>query len=40
VSRELSKMFEENVRGSVQEIIDYFKEKTIKGEIVIVVAGK
>jgi 16S rRNA (cytidine1402-2'-O)-methyltransferase len=40
VSRELSKMFEENVRGSVQEIIDYFKEKPIKGEIVIVVAGK
>jgi 16S rRNA (cytidine1402-2'-O)-methyltransferase len=40
VSRELSKMFEENVRGSVQEIIDYFKEKTVKGEIVIVVAGK
>jgi 16S rRNA (cytidine1402-2'-O)-methyltransferase len=33
-------MFEENVRGSVQEIIDYFKEKPIKGEIVIVVAGK
>jgi 16S rRNA (cytidine1402-2'-O)-methyltransferase len=40
VSRELSKMFEENVRGTIQEIIDYFKEKTIKGEIVIVVAGK
>ena len=40
VSRELSKIFEENVRGTVQEIIDYFAEKTIKGEIVIVVAGK
>ncbi len=40
VSRELSKMFEENIRGTVQEIIDYFAEKTIKGEIVIVVAGK
>ncbi len=40
VSRELSKIFEENVRGTVQEIIDYFAEKTIKGEIVVVVAGK
>ncbi len=40
VSRELSKIFEENVRGTIQEIITYFTEKTIKGEIVIVVAGK
>src|SRR3982751_1908671 len=35
VSRELSKMFEENARGSVQEVHDYFKQKTVKGEIVI-----
>ncbi len=40
VSRELSKMFEENVRGTLQEVSDYFKEKTVKGEIVIIVAGK
>lgn len=40
VSRELTKVFEENVRGTVQEVIAYFGEKTIKGEIVIVVAGK
>jgi 16S rRNA (cytidine1402-2'-O)-methyltransferase len=40
VSRELSKMFEENVRGTLQEVYDYFKQKTVKGEIVIVVAGK
>lgn len=40
VSRELSKHFEENVRGTLQEIITYFAEKTIKGEIVIVVAGE
>jgi 16S rRNA (cytidine1402-2'-O)-methyltransferase len=40
VSRELTKIFEENVRGTLQEIITYFKEKTIKGEIVIVIAGK
>lgn len=40
VSRELTKMFEENKRGSLQEVAAYFKEKTVKGEIVIVVAGK
>lgn len=40
VSRELTKMFEETVRGTLTEIIAYFAEKTIKGEIVIVVAGK
>jgi len=40
VSRELSKMFEENKRGTLTEIAAYFKEKTVKGEIVIVVAGK
>ncbi|GGH38030.1 ribosomal RNA small subunit methyltransferase I [Dyadobacter endophyticus] len=40
VSRELSKMFEENVRGTVTEVIAHFGEKTVKGEIVIVVAGK
>jgi 16S rRNA (cytidine1402-2'-O)-methyltransferase len=40
VSRELTKMFEENKRGSLRELADYFKEKTVKGEIVIVVAGK
>lgn len=40
VSRELTKMFEENKRGSLQEVAEYFKSKTVKGEIVIVVAGK
>jgi 16S rRNA (cytidine1402-2'-O)-methyltransferase len=40
VSRELSKMFEENKRGTLPEVISYFKEKPVKGEIVIVVAGK
>ena len=39
VSRELSKLFEENKRGSLQEVCDHFKEKNPKGEIVIVVAG-
>lgn len=40
VSRELTKMFEENKRGTLQEVADHFKQKTVKGEIVIVVAGK
>lgn len=40
VSRELTKLFEENKRGSLQEVYDYFKLKTVKGEIVIVVEGK
>ncbi|HEV7783574.1 MAG TPA: 16S rRNA (cytidine(1402)-2'-O)-methyltransferase [Chitinophagaceae bacterium] len=40
VSRELTKMFEENKRGSLREVADHFSQKTVKGEIVIVVAGK
>ncbi len=40
VSRELTKMFEENKRGSLREVADHFKAKTVKGEIVIVLAGK
>jgi 16S rRNA (cytidine1402-2'-O)-methyltransferase len=40
VSRELTKVFEENKRGSLQEVHDYFSAKTVKGEIVIVVEGK
>lgn len=40
VSRELTKKFEENKRGTLQEVHDYFNEKIVKGEIVIVVAGK
>jgi 16S rRNA (cytidine1402-2'-O)-methyltransferase len=40
VSRELSKIFEENKRGTLQEVCDHFKQKTVKGEIVIVVQGK
>ncbi len=40
VSREISKKFEENKRGSLQEVADYFRSKSVKGEIVIVVQGK
>src|SRR5664280_2129036 len=39
VSRELSKFFEENRRGTLAELIEYFSSKTIKGEIVIVLEG-
>ena len=40
VSRELSKMFEENKRGTLKEVCDHFAQKTVKGEIVIIVQGK
>lgn len=40
VCRELTKLYEENKRGSLSEVATYFSEKTVKGEIVIVVAGK
>lgn len=39
VSRELTKMFEENKRGTLQQLLDYFKTKTIKGEIVLIIEG-
>lgn len=39
VSRELTKVFEENRRGTLREVHDHFKEKGIKGEIVIIVQG-
>ncbi len=40
VSRELSKLHEENYRGSLEEAIAHFRAKTIKGEIVVVLQGK
>lgn len=40
VSRELTKKFEENKRGTLQEVYNYFNAKPVKGEIVIVVQGK
>jgi 16S rRNA (cytidine1402-2'-O)-methyltransferase len=40
VSRQLTKKFEENARGSLQEVYDHFNAKTVKGEIVIVVDGR
>jgi len=40
VSRELTKLYEENVRGSLKELIAHFEKKTVKGEIVIIIEGK
>ncbi|MEN9497799.1 MAG: rRNA ((1402)-2-O)-methyltransferase [Bacteroidota bacterium] len=40
VSRELSKLHEETVRGTLMEVAHHFSQKGVKGEIVIVVAGK
>lgn len=40
VSREISKIHEQTVRGSLEYLLEYFKENPPKGEIVIVVGGK
>jgi len=40
VSRELTKLFEENKRGTLRELHTWYSEKGVKGEIVVVVAGK
>jgi 16S rRNA (cytidine1402-2'-O)-methyltransferase len=40
VSRELTKIYEENIRGTLVEVLAQFREKGVKGEIVIVVEGK
>ncbi len=40
VSRELTKMFEETVNGTVDELITHFEAKPVKGEIVMVIDGK
>ena len=40
VSRELTKKFEQTVRGTLSEVIAHFKSQQPKGEFVIVLAGK
>jgi 16S rRNA (cytidine1402-2'-O)-methyltransferase len=40
VSRELTKVFEENLRGTLAYLSEHYKEHAPKGEIVIIVAGK
>ena len=39
ISRELSKMFEETIRGTASELLVHFKENPIKGEFVVCLAG-
>jgi len=39
VSRELSKIYEETVRGTIAEVIEHFENNLIKGEFVICLAG-
>ena len=39
VSRELTKIYEETIRGELTEILDYFNNKKLKGEFVIVIEG-
>jgi len=40
VSRELKKIYEENKIGTLKELADYFEQKTVKGEIVIVIKAE
>jgi 16S rRNA (cytidine1402-2'-O)-methyltransferase len=40
VSRELSKIYEENIRGSLSFLSEYYTNKPPRGEIVIIVSGK
>jgi 16S rRNA (cytidine1402-2'-O)-methyltransferase len=40
VSREISKLHEENARGTLSELIHYYESNPLKGEIVLVVAGR
>lgn len=40
VSRELTKLYEENIRGAAKEVLEHYTSKPPKGEIVIVVGGK
>ena len=39
VARELTKIYEEFVRGSVSEVLERFKDKDVKGEITLVISG-
>tara|TARA_B100000287_G_scaffold119583_1_gene111563 strand:+ start:8546 stop:9229 length:684 start_codon:yes stop_codon:yes gene_type:complete len=39
VSREISKIYQENIRGTLKELYDKFENKNIKGELVIVIDG-
>ena len=40
VSRELTKLYEETIRGTAKDVLEHYSQKPPKGEIVVVVAGK
>ncbi len=40
VSREITKLHEETVRGSISEVINHFEKGVLKGEFVVVVSGR
>ena len=40
VSRELTKLYEETVNGSIDKVLAHFEAKEVKGEIVIILGGK
>ena len=40
VGREISKLYEEHIRGTLTELIQHFEKKNVKGEIVIILSGK
>jgi 16S rRNA (cytidine1402-2'-O)-methyltransferase len=40
VSRELTKLYEETIHGTIEEVLTHFENKTPKGELVIVVEGR
>ncbi len=40
VSRELTKIYEENIRGTLSEVIEFYEDRKVKGEIVIILSGK
>ena len=40
VSREISKLHAETVRGTIAEVLAHFQQKEVKGEIVVILAGK
>lgn len=40
VSREISKLYEENIRGTANDVLKYLSESKIRGEFVLVISGK
>ena len=39
VSRELSKIYEETLRGTAQSILEHYNSKQVKGELVLIISG-